>query len=159
MQNHLTIEEVAHALSSGILEGMPQHTRSSRLPKTIDGDPEAHLRIVIRGAELRDAVVKFSPQQLKKWQNPSRFEIRFHPKHPDEIILLAIRNPNLPSVRGMFTITQKNEGRIGTSTLTWKGMKRKPPGDKTRNDSVFVPIILIDKICMVIDVSALERDE
>lgn len=159
MNKHLTIEEITHALSAGILEGPPKVLRSAKLPKNMDGDPETHLRIVLKGAELKDAVIKFSSLQLKKWQNPPRFAIKFHPEHRDEIIFIAVRNPNIPNEKGMFTITQKNLGTIGSSTLTWRGMKRKPPEDKTRNDSIFVPIILIDKVGMLIDVSSLERDE
>jgi hypothetical protein len=152
----LTAQEIESAIVAGGVEEMPRPERRPRLPKEVTGDPSSFLRLIVKGETRRDAIAKFEPQQLNKWGNPPKFHLFFVKDRPDEIIFEAVFDDRRG--KGIFTITQKTRARLGTTTLTWRGLKRKPPVDKQINESLYIPIIFVGNY-MVLNVSALERAE
>lgn len=152
---HLTAEDVDRLLADGRFETMGPRSRANVLPPNIQGDPEKYLRMIIRGDHQRDLVIKWTPRQRRAWGDPAKFEVVFPSGMPDQIIFRAIRDPERGG-RGIFSVYKKSPGAQGSSTLTWVGIRRKPPSDKSKGDSVYIPILLQTPDYIVVDVSALE---
>lgn len=151
----LTADDIDKLLAEGRFETMLPRSRANVLPPNIQGDPENYLRMIIRGDHQRDLVIKWTPRQRRAWGDPDKFEVVFPRGMPDQIIFRVIHDTER-SGRGIFSVYKKSLGAQGSSTLTWAGIRRKPPSDKSKGDSIYIPIVLQTPEYIVVDVSALE---